>query len=171
MSINNPLINLFQKLNHQLDIYIKAYTTYRLLLKKEDLNSKKESALEQMQDALLMISDIINKIDSYYKEETRNFVSDISKEDLEIIDDEYIETLNRIDNIELSLSLKSLQKFPEIVENHKKLLNRFSTMENNIEYYNKRANLGFKIISPEEAHKHYDNLKKQIRENRAEKKL
>lgn len=38
-------------------------------------------------------------------------------------------------------------------------------MENNIKFYNNQ-NLGFKIISPEEAHKYYLNMRKQIRENK-----
>lgn len=160
------LIYLFEELNRYLDKYIKAYTTYRLQIKREDAESKKASALEQMQEALDMIEDIMSRIDEYYSDEVGHFVSDISKEDIEIIEDEYIETLTRIDNIELSLSLSSIQKFPEVVECHELLLRKFKIMEDNIEIYNKQANLGFKIISPEEAHKYYDNMKKQIRESR-----
>lgn len=162
----DALIYLFEELNKYLDKYIKAYTTYRLLIKRENVESRKASALEQIQEALEMIEDIMSRIDEYYSDEIGQFVSDISEEDLEIIKDEYIETLTRIDNIELSLSLSSIQKFPEIVECHKLLLRKFEILESNIEIYNKQANLGFKIISPEDAHEYYDNMRKQIRENR-----
>lgn len=163
--MQNQLLYLFQELNKYLDIYIKAYTTYRLQIKKENVESKKQAALEQMEDALLMIEDVINRIDSYYQEQSGQFASTISKEDIEIIEDEYIETLTRIDNVEVSLSLNSIQTIPEIVECHKKLLSKFEIMEDNIKFYNNR-NLGYKIISPEEAHKYYLNMRKQIRENR-----
>lgn len=119
-----------------------------------------------MKDALRMIEDVTSRIDNYYSSTEGNFVDTTSKDDAEIIKDEYIEILTRIDVIELSLSLNSIQKFPEVVKCHKTLLQRFNVMESNIEFYNSQTNLGFTVISPEEAHKRYASMKKQIRENR-----
>lgn len=161
------LLKLFEELNEYLQIYFHAYNEFRTQALKEDVESKKKAAIEQMQDALILIEDVIEKIESCYSDELRLFYETLSKDEIEELNSEYMESINRLDNIQFSLKLPALQKYTEVVDLHKRLITRFNVMENNIKVYNNSEvvqNFGFKIISPEEAHKKYGEMRAMIEE-------
>lgn len=159
------ILQLFRELNKWLSQYSKAYILYRTQTKQENVKSKKTFALDQMREALSMIEGIIDKIDFYFEDSIGDFVTGLTENELDEINDEYVELLTRLDNIEISYSLPTIRENTEVSEMHERLINRFTVMESNISYYNSH-NLGFKVISPEEAHKYYDSMRKRVRENR-----
>lgn len=161
------LLKLFEELNEYLQIYFHAYNEFRTQALKEDVESKKKAAIEQMRDALILIEDVIEKIETCYSDELRLFYKTLSKDEIEELNSEYIESINRLDNIQFSLKLPALQKYTEVIDLHKRLIARFNVMENNIKVYNNSEvvqSFGFKIISPEEAHKKYDEMRVMIKE-------
>lgn len=159
------ILQLFRELNKWLSQYSKAYILYRTQTKQENVESKKIFALDQMREALSMIESIIDKINFYFEDSIGDFVTGLTENELDEINDEYVELLTRLDNIEISYSLPTIRENTEVSEMHERLINRFTVMESNINYYNNH-NLGFKVISPEEAHKYYDSMRKRVRENR-----
>lgn len=161
------LLKLFEELNEYLQIYSHAYTEFRTQALKEDVESKKKAAIERMQDTLTLIEDVIERIETCYSDELRLFYKTLSKDEIEELNSEYIESINRLDNIQFSLKLPALQKYTEVIDLHKRLIARFNVMENNIKVYNNSEvvqSFGFKIISPEETHKKYDEMRAMIKE-------
>lgn len=166
------LLKLFEELNEYLQIYSHAYTEFRTQALKEDIESKKKAAIEQMQDALTLIEDVIERIETCYSDELQLFYKTLSKDEIEEINSEYMESINRLDNIQFSLKLSALQKYKEVIDLHKRLIAKFNVMENNIKVYNNSEvvqDFGFAIISPEEAHRKYDEIRALIKEETLKK--
>ena len=99
-----------------------------------------------------------------FDDEPREF-SPVSEEIKIKIDEEYMELINSMEFIEHSMQISSNQKIPKILEMHGNLINEFDELENKITEYNHKAeakSLEFRFISPENAHKNYEEMSKRI---------
>ena len=173
------LIDLLQKLNHSVNEYFLAYKdlkkSIKLLSESENKSSnnneiekaklKKADAERKIESAAEEVISILNKIDELFIEV---YLKPMNEEIKNEVDDEYMELVNSMKAIEESMLVPSTKKCSDIIEMHKKLLEKFSKFEGNITVYNKKAeseNWDFKFSSPEDAHKKYDDMSKHIHDN------
>lgn len=159
------LFGLLQKLNHSVNDYIFSCKAYKTVLKT---SSESEGNTEDVERKMHSVFDetkkILAEMNKLFDDEPREF-SPVSEEIKIKIDEEYMELINSMEFIEHSMQISSNQKIPKILEMHGNLINEFDELENKITEYNHKAeakSLEFRFISPENAHKNYEEMSKRI---------
>lgn len=163
------LFELLQKLNHSVNDYIFSCKSCKTALKtssesegntEEDTERKMHSGFDEMKKNLA-------EINKFFDDEPRE-ISPVSEEIKIKIDEEYMELINSMEFIKHSMQISSNQKIPKISEMQGNLINEFDELENKITEYNHKAEakgLKFRFISPENAHKNYEEMSKKINDN------
>lgn len=169
------LLKLLDTLQHWILEYEDAYRNYKLCLRKQEsfTHETAKDAKSRMEYALVEIKYLREKISKCFTEEGYvELLETLTKEDVEKISDRYQELFNEVAYIKVEMSLPGVQNFPELIEMHSQVIKQFEILNNNINFYNNQpevVELGFKIISPEEAAKLYGErykiLQQKLKEN------
>lgn len=167
----NELEKLLENLNSLLVEYysltVKLRSVSRRLKESDEdkLTLKKRDLERRIDDTLEMINDIYDQIDEYFNE---GYFAEMSEDTAKSISDEYLEVINNMDPIQFMSKFSSMQKFPDLLNKNEYLRKEFEGLNKNIRIYNRKVeteNWSFKIIDPDEALRHYKDMRSKISEN------
>lgn len=163
----DKLLELFRKLNHSLNNYYIAYKELKRYSRKfeadkSNVESKRIDAERRIKASKEDCDNLLTQIDKLFN---NSYFAPVNEKMRNEIDDEFIGLVNNIRAIEDTMQIPSTKNNLKIMEMHASLISNFQKLENNISVYNRTAeqeHWKFKFIEPEESHKRYNKMSKEI---------
>lgn len=163
----DKFLELFRRLNHNLNNYYIAYKELKRYSRKfeadkNNIEFKRIDAERRIKASKEDCDNLLTQIDKLFN---NSYFAPVNEEMKNEIGDEFIGLVNNIRAIEDTIQIPSTKNNPKIMEMHVSLIDNFQKLENNISVYNhtvEQEHWKFKFIEPEEAHKRYNKMSKEI---------
>lgn len=157
------ILSLFSQLNTNLNKYVILYSELKTLFHFKEVVSdndlsRKNDLEKSIKFSKNRISELLKIIDTFFN---KGFFSEMDKETIDELNDEYLEVINYTNSIKVSLNLILSKKFPELKIISEQLIKELNNLDNNIRVYNSTAeneNWSNKIIEPKEAKEYLKKL-------------